>query len=110
IRDFVRRAALQPRHSVSCEGYHVVKAADTSTHLNGKRDLIVATFKKTADADQLFANTSTKLPAKSALMEFGDSVLLSLPTHDPSRSQWFDKFQAATTNTFTVISNNTVTV
>lgn len=110
VGDFFRRAVLQPRHSVACNGYHVVKAAETPAHLDGARDLVVATFRKNGDADKLFADTSAKLPAKAALMQFGDSVLLSLPTHDASRAQWFDKFQTATTNTFTVLSNNTVSV
>ncbi|MDB6058393.1 MAG: hypothetical protein JWO95_2237 [Verrucomicrobiales bacterium] len=110
VRQFIARAAMQPKHSLAANGYSVIKGERTPTHLNPPRELVVANFKKTAEATQLFEATTTSLPPNTALLQFGDSVVLSLPAHDSSRSKWFDQFQTATTNTYAVVSNNTVTV
>jgi Zn-dependent protease len=108
LRDFVFQAAMQPKHTVSSETYHVAKARGTPEHLTAPRDLIVTTCKKSAQATKLFTETKSNLPPNAALLQFGESVVLSLPSRDPARNKWFDTFQATSTNTATVVSNNSI--
>lgn len=108
LRDFIARAARQPQHSLTCNSFHVTKAAGVPVHLNGARDLVIGTFKQTAQANKFYTDSSANVPERAILLQFGDSVLLSLPSHDPARNQWCDEFEAATTNTFVVSSNNSV--
>ena len=106
---FMRAAANQPRHSVECDNALVWQGS--STQDKAPRNMIVTTFEKTALARRSFEELKNRFPANSTATLFGDSILLSVPSHDDSlREQWFDELQKRSTNTFVSLSNSSVTL
>jgi Zn-dependent protease len=108
LGDFVKAAARQPRHAISC--------ADISSFGGGAatnasvRDNILVTFHGPAAAADAFSRLQGGIPAAARLVRFGDTVVLSIPNGDAAREQWFDKLQGYSTNLFVAASNAPVTV
>ncbi len=83
----------------------VAKPAASSASFNPLpprgHDTIVATFPTSAKARATFEETQTKLPAPAALVYFGQSVFLAVPSVDKAAcAKWFEEFETRTDDVF----------
>ncbi|MFM2082692.1 MAG: hypothetical protein RL380_1383, partial [Verrucomicrobiota bacterium] len=75
---FFTTAVSQPRHKIACDA--VQSTGDSGVETN--HNLVVVTAANRQAAHNAFASFRPLLPAHARLMEFGDSLLLTLPADD----------------------------
>ncbi|MDB6029033.1 MAG: hypothetical protein JWM68_5256 [Verrucomicrobiales bacterium] len=111
VGDFFRAAIRQPTYAASCADTDVWRGKNAAMTDSQPVNLIVSTFKTSTEAQREYRRLTAQTPAESSMLLYGSSLLLKLPTEDNAgREKWFDAMQQKTTNTFVVVSNNSVSI
>ncbi|PYJ01901.1 MAG: hypothetical protein DME25_17290, partial [Verrucomicrobia bacterium] len=107
LRHFASAVIRQPQHEVACGSF--VRWSGDAAGVMVRRNTIVTTFSRHAEAKRAFDGLTNRLPAAASLSLIGDSLLLTLPANDDAaRERWFNELQNLSTNLFVVLTNRSV--
>jgi Zn-dependent protease len=107
LKDFFSAALRQPKQRVECSGYEVWRGPEVAEKAGVH--LIVTHFENAPKARAEFDRLKTEVPKDAAVTCFGGSLILAIPTRDPAvREHWVEEMEARSTNTFVVVSNNSL--